>query len=42
MMGLTGQERSLTEVIFSHLDTIRQRDRRTDDTPGDSNDRAYA
>jgi len=41
MMGLPGHQE--VNDIFSRLDTIHQRDRRTDGwTPGDSKDRAYA
>jgi len=41
MMGLPGREKF--DDIFSHLDTIHQRDGQTDGrTPGDSKDRAYA
>jgi len=42
MMGLPGRERSLDD-IFSHLDRMHERDRRTDrQTPGHSKDRTYA
>ena len=41
----TGSRKKFDD-IFSHLDTMHQRDRRTDktdrQTPGDSKDRAYA
>jgi len=46
LIGLPGQKKKFGD-IFSHLDTMHQRDRHTDvrtdgQTPGDSKDRAYA